>query len=1286
MYPINQRKLPLYVVLLGMILTFSGFTHPLQAQIYAPEGLNMPGDWADWVNPPENLVFAGSAQTTGGEVRLISLGNPVYQTTFHVSATGGHVTAGSYAFKFTSGPLDNIWQNQWGNVNVQMNTIQELTYGVAGTDEPDPNNITLSNNHWVVANWNNIGYENTSVIFMELTNEPVELTDIMQDPIMPAADESVEVSIQTTVTPSPEEHVFVHYTTDNWTSSSLLPCAVSGSNVTATIPGLPNQTEVAYYVFTSVMANPTADFDLITLRYNNNNGSNFSYTVGDTLSCGSGLALIATEPPFPLEGQSLVITFNAELGNGGLAGYNDDVYVHTGVITNLSTGTSDWKYVKTEWGENTPETKMTLLDSNLYELTIPDIRAYYGVPSGEEIQQIALVFRSAEASSSGGYLEGKTAENGDVFIQLYADELNVKITYPTSREPLVDPNALLPVCVAALQNDSIALFLDEDFLAHSMDASLFHAFNSTGLASGTHWLVAKAYAQGDVVTDSVLIFIRGEVPVADLPAGVVAGVNYIDNQTVTLVLHDPAKLKHYAFVIGDFNNWSVDEAGYMNRTPDGDYYWITLSGLVPETEYAYQYYLDGDLTMADPMCDKVLDPWNDKWIPEENYPNLKAYPFDKTSGIVSVLQPGRIPYNWVVDDFTPAAVHETQSDLIVYELLIRDFVEDRRIASIIDTLDYLKNLGINAIELMPINEFEGNDSWGYNPSFYFAPDKAYGTMNDYKAFIDACHEHGIAVILDVVLNHSFGQSPMVLMYWDSQLNQPLAQNPWYNQQATHPLSPGYDFNHESPYTRAFMKRFFNHWLDEYKVDGFRLDLSKGFTQTYSGDDLGVWSQYDQSRVDILTDYYQSVKATNPDAYMILEHLGGNDEEVVLGNTGMLLWGKMTEEFNQCSMGWQDNSDFSWAYYNERGFTYPNLIPFMESHDEERLPVKNLEYGNGSGDYQVKDTVTSLERMEATAVMYMAVPGPKMIWQFGELGYDYSINYCWDGTISEDCRTSSKPIRWDYWSQDSRQHLYQVFAAMAKLKTENVAFEQGTYGKDLSGLGKRAWVSHESLNVCMGANFDVSNMTMQPGFQHTGTWYNYFTGEAVEVSDASGHSLNLAPGAYYVFTDQQLARPFVNLTFEVVQATNGQPIEGAVVNLGEYGTQQTNAAGNTTFAVASNTNLTFNVSYEQLADTTGNVNIDQSDVLKVIELSGVDGIGEQNLAKVLVYPNPAGENVTIERAAGYEMVIYSTSGQIMQQKVLHSNLESINLAAYPKGIYFIRLKNDATVITKRLVRK
>ena len=1269
------------ILLLILVLFFS---ISATSQIYNPEGLNMPGDWNDWTNPPTNLVFAGSSQSTDGQVQLVTWGNPIYQTIFFVNETGGDIIPGSYSFKFTSGPLDNIWQNQWGDVAIELDEIQEYTYGVTGTNEPSHNGISVTNGHWYVLNWDNIGYENTSAIFMELDYEPIEILSVNQDPIMPTADDEVQVTVITSAFPS--ENIYIRYTSDNWVSSEISVCSFAGTSGAGVIPQYPNSTEIEYYVFSTTESNPPMNnIDLLTINYNNNNDSYYSYTVGDTVSCGNGVALIGTEPPFPQENLDLTITFNAELGNGGIAGYNDTVYAHTGVITSESTGSSDWKYVKTEWGENTPETMLTLIDDNLYEIHIPNIRDYYGVDASEAILQLAFVFRSKEPVNGEAYLEGKTVDNSDIFIDVYNDELNVKITYPTAGEPLVEPNTILPVCVAGLQSDSINLFIDDILLANQEGSSLFYQLNPGNFESGTHWLIAEGIDTENAVYDSVLIFIRGDVTIAELPEGVESGINYIDNQTVTLVLHDPAKLKQYAFVIGDFNNWMVSEDTYMNKTPEGEYYWITISGLVPSVEYAYQYYVDGDIKLADTYCDKILDPWNDKWIPEENYPNLKEYPFNLTTGNVSILETGKTPFNWVIEDFTPVAVHETQSDLIIYELLIRDFVDNRRIASVTDSLDYLKNLGVNAIELMPINEFEGNDSWGYNPSFYFATDKAYGTTEDYKRFIDECHQRDIAVIIDVVLNHSFSQSPMVQMYWDSQLNQPTAQNPWYNQTATHPLSPGSDFNHESQAVKDFTKRFFNYWVEEFKVDGFRLDLSKGFTQTYTGQDIGAWSQYDQSRINILTDYYNSIKETNPNTYVILEHLANNDEEVVLANTGMMLWGNISEQFNQNTMGWSDNSDFSWAYYNERGFTYPNLIPYMESHDEERLMYKNMMYGNSSGSYDITDSVTALNRISAIIPMYFMVPGPKMIWQFGELGYDYSINYCGDGTVNEECRTWSKPVKWDYWNDVNRQEIYQVLAGMAKLKTEQDAFQYGTYTKDLSGIVKRAWLSHNSLNVCVGGNYDVVNKTITPGFQHTGTWYNYFTGESIEVTNASGHSIDIEAGGYYVYTDQQLERPMVNLTIKVIRSETGNNVIGANVHLTDNGSRTTESNGEAVFVPTSNSSYSYKVSITGHDEVTGTVTITEDDLIQTVIIEGADYIGENEETNIAIYPNPANKQINIEVDADYILTITDLNGRKLTEKNIVTGNQNIDIGNLNNGIYILKFKKGNRNYYRKVIK-
>lgn len=248
-----------------------------------------------------------------------------------------------------------------------------------------------------------------------------------------------------------------------------------------------------------------------------------------------------------------------------------------------------------------------------------------------------------------------------------------------------------------------------------------------------------------------------------------------------------------------------------------------------EKEYAFQYVVDGTIYIADPYADKVLDPWNDSYIPSTVYPDLKPYPTGKAEGIVSVLQTGQTPYQWQVTDFKKP----DRNQLMVYEMHIRDFTSEHSFNAAKDKLPYLKQLGINAIELMPVNEFEGNSSWGYNPSFYFAVDKYYGTKNDMRAFVDECHRQGIAVIIDLVLNHSFGQSPFCLLYREAD-GTPSADNPWYNQKSNIPnaaLQWGYDFNHQSTYTRALVDSVAGFWMKEYKVDGFRYDFTKGFSNT-----------------------------------------------------------------------------------------------------------------------------------------------------------------------------------------------------------------------------------------------------------------------------------------------------------------------------------------------------------------------------------------------------------------------------------------------------------------------
>lgn len=841
--------------------------------------------------------------------------------------------------------------------------------------------------------------------------------------------------------------------------------------------------------------------------------------------------LLSTSPVFPLDNAALTITVDCSKGNQGLLNYanTSDVYVHIGVITNLSTSNSDWKYVKFAWGTTDAAARASLLSPNKYQYSIPNIRTFFNVPAGETIRRIALLFRNGSGSLVQRTSDA-SADMGNMYIPVYTSAPASKFILPPF-EPFFVPRPeavtrsvgnTLDINYSTNQPGTLQLFLNGVQIATGNTLDSIKASPVLGTA-GNNQLVGRATIGATILSDTVNFFVSPATGILPLPAGVQEGINYLPADTsAILVLYGPGKAS--VNVIGDFNNWTPDIKTQMNKTADGKYFWVQLNGLTPGTEYAYQYLVDGNLRIADFYAEKFLDPNNDQFIPAATYPNLKPYPAGKTTGIVSVLQPRAPQYTWRNNTFA----RPDKRNLVIYELLVRDFVGAHDFKTIKDTLSYLKRLGVNAIELMPVNEFEGNISWGYNTSFYFAPDKYYGPKNTLKELIDSCHSNGIAVIMDLVLNHSYGQSSMVQLYFDKANNRPAPDNPWFNPVAPHAaITFGYDFNHETDATKYFVDRVTDFWLKEYKIDGFRLDFTKGFTQKATTSDAQL-SAYDASRVSILKRINDSVQATTPGAYMILEHLCDNSEEKDLAAAGMMLWGNTNYNFNEATMGYNSggNSNFEWATHTARGYAQPLLVSYMESHDEERLMYKNIKYGNQGAGHNVRDTATGLKRNELATVFYMAMPGPRMIWQFGELGYDYSRCYLSTNGEGGDCNTKTdpKPIRWDYQQQAARKKLYDTYAAIAKLRKDfPAAFTGGTLTYNLAGAFKTLQLAGSDLSVVVVGNFEVTAQSGTVTFPQAGTWYNYFTNETFTAT-GGGQTFNLAAGEYRFFINKNLNPP------------------------------------------------------------------------------------------------------------------------------------------------------------------
>jgi 1,4-alpha-glucan branching enzyme len=1280
---------PLYRLSFSLLLMamLSVVTTEIKAQIHPPDGLRMPGEWNGWTN---NTGMGGDF-----DLQRIATGTLRWHTTFQYNGL-----TGTQEFKFVSTGGGGPWTNQWaGNIMVNINSFSNFTFGTPS--EPD-NQVSLTNSKWYTVNFEDQGYQSTRAIFMETSAAPVTIVSVSQDIEEPSNSEPVQINALLATSPSAEELFYLRYTTNAWQTSDAVEMTITVDVASAGIPAQPSGTTVEYYVFSTTIANPTEDFDLVTIRFNNNNGDNYSYISDQVPDCGQ--VVLATDPVFPLENTSLTITLNTALGNEALKNYTGDVYVHTGVITNLSNSTSDWRYVKTNWGQNTPETRLEKVigENNLYTLSMANIRDYYGVDVSEEILQLAMVFRSDGVTPPDpGYLVHKNSDGSDFLIEVYEQSLNVKLLTP-SNNSLIGSNPVISVCAEAIENNILAIYLNDDLVEMDNVSSLSILMDFEEINPGVHWIKAVAYAGSEEAKDSVAVYLPGLLNEAPLPEGLISGINYIDNETVTLVLHDPPAMKDHVFVIGDFNNWNISDEYFMNRTPDGMYFWKTITGLTPGVEYAYQYYIDTELRLADPYTHKVLDPWNDHWIPEFNYANLKPYPQGKTTGIVSVLQTAQPEYQWEVTDFILTDVR----DLVIYELHIRDFVETDAIKSVMEKLDYLQDLGVNAIELMPVNEFEGNDSWGYNPSFYFATDKAYGTINDYKEFIDECHKRGMAVILDIVLNHSFSQSPLVQMYFNpaaGEYGEVTPENPWYNVFSPNPTwSWGFDFDHESIYTQEFMDRVNTFWLTEFNVDGFRFDFTKGFTNT-----PGEGWDYDAARINILKRMADAIWTAKPGAYVILEHLTDNSEEVELANYGMLIWGNMNHQYNEATMGW--TSDLSWGLHNARGFTFHNLVSYMESHDEERLMVKNLEHGNSTNPaHDVKELETALARNEAAAAFYFLSPGPKMIWQFGELGYDFSINHCPDGSVDPDCRTSRKPIPWhdtlDYLNVSARKKLYDVYSGLIQLKKAYPVFRTTATNYSLETQLKRLHLEDGDHKVTLLGNFGVMEQSINPNFQQTGTWHEFFSGEELQVSNTSD-PIMLQPGEYRLYSTERLYLDFLSLQNISVSGT---------IDTCFAAKQKITVAGNGTSFVVENVSaatLAAGVSIHLLPDMIVEPGayfrayIDETGDYCTLETNMLAKTPEKKTEQVSlvkkiidgksyfsIYPNPTTGMLTLEldktaSSTGVWVELYGSMGEKINIIWLTGKNEiRIDLSNQPAGVYFLQVIKDGESDFRKIIKK
>lgn len=825
-------------------------------------------------------------------------------------------------------------------------------------------------------------------------------------------------------------------------------------------------------------------------------------TIFTALSSWAAVGSYITDPtPLNADKEGTLIWTDSDK----IFGATDELYVHIGVLD----AEDVWHNAPAQWCDNSEKYKMTKQDDGTWKLVMgPTIREYFGATI--EICKIGVVVRNADGSKQ---------TKPDFYIDCTDAALYGEIVgLPSSG--IVEAGQALDITVNATKTADITLTVagpdgKEDFTAK---ATTEMKQKYTFAKQGDYTFTAKVVAGTETHEVSATVASCGAVTNEARPAGVKEGINVIDENTVTFVLFDSDKNGAYSqrvFWVGDNTDWALKSEYMMKRDNTNKCWWITIGDLEPGKEYAFQYHVitkDGEaIRFADPYSTKILDPWNDKWIDESIYPDLREFPAKAWEQPATAFKTTGSDYKWEVTDFTV----KNRDNLVIYELLLRDFTAEKSLKAAMEKLPYLQSLGVNAIELMPVQEFDGNLSWGYNPAYFYALDKAYGTDEDYRMFIDECHKLGIAVFFDVVYNHATGNFPYCKLWWDSKNNKTAANNPWFNVDAPHPFSVFHDFNHEVPEVKEYIKRNLVYLLEEYKIDGFRFDLTKGFTNRQCTESTA--SNYDQSRINILKEYNAAIKAARPDACMILEHLCSESEEKVLAQDGMICWRNMNNAYCQSAMGYQSDSNVTGVYANGSNMPKNGLVGYMESHDEERTTYKAAKWGvsgikdsnsNGSDDNLLYDNVdtnlaTRIDQAIANVAQFLTVPGPKMIWQFGELGYDYSINYNGD-------RTAEKPVKWEYKNNPERRRLLEAYSKINTLRN----YHAELFATDATfsyKLAQNDWANgrhitltskdgNKSVVVAVNLTSTAGNYTLT--FPKTGTWTNLITNETLEVSSTS----------------------------------------------------------------------------------------------------------------------------------------------------------------------------------------
>ena len=528
-------------------------------------------------------------------------------------------------------------------------------------------------------------------------------------------------------------------------------------------------------------------------------------------------------------------------------------------------------------------------------------------------------------------------------------------------------------------------------------------------------------------------------------------------------------------VPGTFNNWTTTAAPLAKELPGGVWngVWSADVAGVPNGAQ-YKFYMVNGTGI---------------WKQD---PRARLVQYSGSGGNSIVYDP--TAFNWAGDNFTNPPLN----DLFIYELHIGTFpasaVPSRFVAAT-NKLDYLKGLGINAVEIMPIAEFPTDDSWGYNPAQLFAVENiGYGGVDGFKTFVKACHARGIAVLLDVVHNH-YGPGDLEMWNFDGYSGSGVGGGIYFNQSDVALQRTPYGDtrpNFNSLQVRNFVQDNFTMWLDECHVDGFRWDTPNLMMQDNNGNHIQAADNLIYAINQMIHNHYTGKISISEDVYNYDDFDSAWDTSLPYAVIPVLTQSlDVNRDMYVIANAIQNNVRYG-------GTAGLGRVNFLETHDV----VGDL---NG-GQRLVTSISTNVnnyfarKRSTLGAVVTFTAPGVPMLFQGEEM-------------LENQPFSSTRPVDWS--KTVTYSNIVSLYRDLISARRDLKGYTPGLTGDQCSMLWvdnnsklvafhrwKASDPSQDAVVIANFANTSYGSYTLN--FPSAGTWYVHFNSDSTKYGSDYGN--------------------------------------------------------------------------------------------------------------------------------------------------------------------------------------